>query len=186
MEIVAEEWRAVEGYVALEASSLGRVRTVPHLWHSKDGRRTFRNGKVLSQYKTPNGYMTVRVAVADGNRKTKKVHSLVARAFLGPQPRGLDVNHIDGHKTNNRIENLEYVTRSENLRHAVRPGLATPPWSDNRGERHGLAKLNANKVREIRALAKAGVGTGRLAGAFKVSSGTVYRVVTRSAWSHVA
>lgn len=64
------------------------------------------------------GYLKVKVIDIDGVVWTVKVHALVAAAFIGERPEGLDVNHKDGDKTNNRACNLEYVTRSENVLHS--------------------------------------------------------------------
>lgn len=71
--------------------------------------------------------------------KLRSVHALVAEAFIGPRPSGLEVNHKDGDKRNNRPENLEYVTRSENMRHCFRIGLGNPP----RGDNHFSVKLKS-------------------------------------------
>lgn len=90
-----------------------------------------RRGRVLRPQPHNNGYRTVS---PDG-RKHKTIHSLVAAAFLGPRPDGCDVNHIDGDKTNNAASNLEYVTRKENMQHAMATGLWTPS-ADHMNQKH--------------------------------------------------
>ena len=113
---MAEEWKpCFEGHY--EASSEGRIRRS----HQSSGTRA---GKLLGQHNA-GGYLMV-VCSVKGKANTKKVHRLVAAAFLGPCPSGLEVNHIDGIKSNNSAVNLEYVTRSRNQRHARALGLFSP------------------------------------------------------------
>lgn len=66
-----------------------------------------------------NGYRKVNVMTVAGEYVTVKVHILVAHAFIGLRPHTMDINHMDGDKANNRVSNLEYVTRSENVLHSI-------------------------------------------------------------------
>jgi len=86
------------------------------------------------------GYLRVRC-----HGKSRCVHLLVAGAFLGPKPEGMEVNHLDGNKRNNRPENLEYTSRSGNMKHAVAAGLLVP----KRGEAHHNCKLPAETLAAI-------------------------------------
>ncbi|MBQ6004894.1 MAG: NUMOD4 motif-containing HNH endonuclease [Selenomonadaceae bacterium] len=89
------------------------------------------------------GYLRVTL-YKDGKTKSYYVHVLVAKAFI-PNPENKPcVNHRDGNKQNNAIDNLEWVTQSENARHAYETGLRKS------GCEHGRAKLTAEQVREIR------------------------------------
>ena len=111
--MLSEVWKDVVGYEKLyEVSSYGIVRRKVQ-YHSYDKRRlTFR-------YNKHDKHQRVKLS----NRGTKKlffVHRLVSTAFLGPIPKGYEVNHLDGNPENNRIDNLEYVTRSQNRKHATR------------------------------------------------------------------
>jgi hypothetical protein len=90
------------------------------------------------------GYLIVKLCTETA-KFTKKIHSLVALAFLGPRPVGKQINHKDGVKTNNRVNNLEYVTGSENMKHALRTGL-----TQQLGERHSQAKLSEEQVKHIK------------------------------------
>lgn len=114
----AAAWRAIPGYEGLyEASEYGEVRSL---------KRHSTSGKVLKPYCNPrNGYMYVSLS-KHNKAITKRVHGLVAAAFFGIRPEGLQVNHIDGDKTNNAIGNLEYCTQSENMTHAFQTGLEKP------------------------------------------------------------
>lgn len=119
-----EEWKAVKGYEGFyEVSSLGRVRSLP---------RRSTSGRVLKQYvNRRNGYCYVNLS-KHSKAGNARVHCLVMAAFdpVDKKP-GFDpehtINHIDGDKTNNRLENLEWCTQSENQKHAFRIGLELPP-----------------------------------------------------------
>ena len=83
-------------------------------------------GKTLRPQEDGNRRLFVTLS-KNGKYKPTKVHKLVAAAFIGPRPEGLEINHIDGDHQNNAASNLEYCTQSENMKHAVRLGLVIPP-----------------------------------------------------------
>lgn len=98
-----------------EASNHGNVR------RKTPGRRTWPGRPMVLTVMTI-GYH--RVAPTIGGRNVPMyVHAIVAELFIGPCPVGLEVNHKDGDKTNNRVDNLEYVTHQENMRHARRNNM---------------------------------------------------------------
>lgn len=103
-----EVWKQI-GKTDYEASSTGKVRFSI-------------TKRELSQCNSATGYMQTRFT-RDGKAKSCLVHRVVAEAFLGPCPEGKEVNHKDGDRKNNKIDNLEYLTRSENMLHAVKLGL---------------------------------------------------------------
>lgn len=108
-----EEWRPVVGYEGTyEVSDLGRVRSVPRF----DSIGRIRAPRI-KQTSISNGY-PYALLCKNAKQRAIRVHVLVAAAFIGPRPSGLVINHIDHDKTNNRVENLEYVTQLENMRAA--------------------------------------------------------------------
>ena len=116
-----EEWRDVRGYEGLyQVSSKGRVKAC----RKTDARGHNRNEKVMSQNLSNQGRPRVNLE-KNGIRKVVFVHRLVAEAFLPNPLVKREVNHIDGDKTNNNVENLEWATRSENMLHAERMRLHT-------------------------------------------------------------
>ena len=122
--MVVEEWRPAVGFEATYAvRSHGRVRRIGQAARHGAGRGGgARIGRVLRPGRLPGGYLRYQLW-QDGRYFPRLAHRLVAAAFLGPCPAGHEVNHRDGQKQHNHVANLEYVTRSQNNRHAYRIGL---------------------------------------------------------------
>ena len=134
-DLPSEEWRDVKGYEGRYfVSNLGRVKSFT--------RKHFR--LLVPQIKWT-GYATVSLSAFPAGRvKTVFIHRLVAQAFI-PNPNNKPyVNHKDGNKQNNCVDNLEWVTTEENNRHARENGLLAS------GTRHGKAVLTEEQVRYIR------------------------------------
>lgn len=109
MLLAAEEWRSIPGFNGYEASNLGRVRSS-------------RRGKWRMQ-STHDDRGYVRTRLWNGERMVnRRVHQLVALAFMGPLPDGCEVRHIDGIRNNNIPSNLEHGTSSDNSLDAVNHG----------------------------------------------------------------
>lgn len=107
-----ENWLPIEGFELYFISDRGRVLSLKNI----------RRSKLLSQCKQTAGYPQVSLLRRDLENDTTElkhftVHKLVARHFIPGYEEGLVVNHINGDKTDNRVENLEWVTQSENIRH---------------------------------------------------------------------
>lgn len=114
-----EEWKDVKGYEGLyQVSNLGRIKAMRKV----DMRGCVRKEKLMKQVINSNGRPVIHLH-KDGERRTLFVHRLVAEAFIPNTERKAEVNHINGIKDDNRVENLEWVTRSENMLHAQRTGL---------------------------------------------------------------
>lgn len=114
-----EHWRSVDEFAGLyEVSSHGNVRSL-----NRNTAKGLRVGRVIKPKTTQKGYLKVQLSVS-GKAHWRFVHRLVATAFLGGSSK--TVNHIDGNKLNNRLDNLEWATIKENVDHALK--LGTHPW----------------------------------------------------------
>lgn len=107
-----EEWRQVEDFPRYDVSNEGRVRNN-------------KTGRIMKNQVKSNGYAVLTLRI-DKTPHTQAVHQLVANAFIENERNGCDVNHKDGNKLNNRVDNLEFCTRRENIRHAFSTGLKKP------------------------------------------------------------
>lgn len=142
-----EEWREIEGYTGdFSVSNLGRVRSNINLM-VRNGRHLF-VGKILNPSKIAENARYLRIGLTDyrsGVRKSWNVHRLVAEAFI-PNPENKPaVNHINGNRNDNTVHNLEWVTYSENAKHAHTTGLAKPL----RGKDKTEAKYSEELIKEI-------------------------------------
>lgn len=120
IELFNEEWKPIAGYEDYEVSNYGNVRSkeryITQYGHKKTYTRLMKCHQ-LKQEKLNSGYFVVQLS-KNGKKKAMTVHRLVACAFLGESK--LDVNHKDGNKHNNRVDNLEYMSRSANIEHSYR------------------------------------------------------------------
>ena len=117
---------------------------------------------------------------------TQRVHRLVASAFLPPPPiEYIQVNHKDGDKTNNCVDNLEWCTAAMNAWHAYYV-LNLRQLSNLKGEQHGHAKLTEAQVLEIRQLYATGLYTqAQLAELFPVNNTAISHIIVRRRWKHI-
>ena len=119
-----EVWKDIEGYEGLyQVSTCGNIKSLAKPRKNGNGRSYIQKEKLLKQSFTSTGYKKVEL-YKDGKRKSFKVHRLVAIAFIPNPDNKPEVNHIDGNKINNNIDNLEWVTSSENSIHAYETGLS--------------------------------------------------------------
>lgn len=110
-----EEWRPVPGWPGYDVSSLGRVRSVPRILG--DGRMA--GGKVLRQRVDAKGYAVTGLR-SGASTRTVRVHVLVALAFLGPRPAGMQVLHRNDDHSRNGVADLRYGTPQANVAERVR------------------------------------------------------------------
>ena len=115
-----EIWHPCAGFEThYEVSNLGNVRSLERMVMHPLGGKKIQYARTLKQGKASNGYLIVSFSV-DKIKSNQSVHRLVARAFIPNESNKPQVNHKDGNKHNNHVENLEWVTRSENGLHAYR------------------------------------------------------------------
>jgi hypothetical protein len=169
---VQEEWKDVIGYAGrYRVSNTGKI-------HSMKRYGVIRT-KELRQSPQVGGYLKVSLSVGSA-KKTLTVHSIVAQAFLGNRPHGLDINHKDGNKANNRADNLEYITRGQNLSHAYRHGL-----NSRKGEKNCGAKLSGETIEKIRTkYLEDQVSQTDLAKEYGVHQSTISHIVNHKNWKN--
>lgn len=167
MGIVAEEWRAVAENPYYEVSNTGKVKSLARTVMRKDGKPYRTKDRIMAIASLPKGYRFVSLYDEQGDRQ-HYVHRLVARAFIGPCPDGHEVNHIDGDKSNNCVENLEYVTRAGNMAHAKAMGKAGLCGEQNYACRH-----SEEKIRRGYEMVKSGMQYKQVAEAVGVSQGAL-------------
>lgn len=177
---MTEVWQPIAGYADYEVSNLGRVRSYRQL--RLYAKRT--EPMLLARRPHKNGYFSVCL-YTDAGRKAWYVHQLVATAFVGPCPAGMEVNHKDLNKGNCAATNLEYMTHGDNHRHAVRNGrIDVRKARVARGSTLGR-ELRPSEVRRIRRRRLAGESPTKLAAAFGIRPRHVSNICARRIWKHV-
>ncbi len=179
-----EEWKVIKDYPDYQVSNLGRVKSF------KKCRGI--NERILKVSKNTSGYLYVRLC-KDKRVDTHRIHRLVLQTFKPIHTTERTVcNHIDGNKTNNYINNLEWCTSSENNKHAYRIGLKIDSEEKrkklsklHRGEGCYFCKLTERKVRMIRRLSQIGKTGKEIAKMFNVHLSTINRIISKKTWKHV-
>lgn len=127
-----ENWKDIIGFEGkYQVSDHGRVKALRKTVRYKDGRAYTYEEKVLSQKSNPNGYQHLNLFISTGNAKSIDVHRAVAFAFIPNPESKREVNHINGNKADNRVDNLEWCTSKENKAHGFLTGLYK---SENQGK----------------------------------------------------
>ena len=162
-----KEWRKIDGYDKYYCSDDGHVKNVL-------------TGKLLHRFTGTSGYLNVKLSKC-GKVKTRSIHRLVALTFIGNSNPDLQVNHINGIKTDNALGNLEFVTQRENTRHAIEIGLF-----DNSGQKNGMSKLTDEDIPKIRELLASGEYTQKeIAEMFGVKKNAISEIKLCKKWSSV-
>ena len=171
-----EIWRDIPGYEgAYQASSLGRIRSLPRLIPVYDSIR-----RVMYQRPVPGGILRQAVCDKAGHVSVHlgkycrgiPVHQLVMLAFQGYPPPGLEAMHLNGIPTDNRPENLQYGTHSQNMTDMYRLGK-------------GPLKLTPEEVRQIRFGLACGWSPKELAAVYGVSDTCIWRIRKRRRYAWV-
>ena len=135
-------------------------------------------GKIRKQFKNKFGYL--KISLYNNNIELNySVHRLVAMSFKQNSDFSLEVDHINGVKTDNKLVNLEFVTCSENIRRSYSMGL-----QNKKGENHTRCKLNKNKVIEIRKRYKSGSKQIDLANEFNIVKSNICNIVHDRSWNY--
>lgn len=160
-----EEWKHINEYPDYMISNLGRVL----------GKRSL----FIKPHKSYNGYLRTKLYNKNGFKRFL-IHRLVLEHF-GSSIRGTVVNHKDGNKCNNCINNLEWLSPKENVRHAIRNGLRND-WS---GEGNPNSKLSYNEIYKIRKLyTDKKISVKHISEMYGINRNQVRRIATGKQWSN--
>lgn len=155
-----ETWMTVKEFPSYEVSSYGAIRNAA--------------GKPRKPSLKANGYLQVTLK-HKGSYKNYYVHRLVACAFMPPSDLSMDVNHKDGVRHNNKLDNLEWASRKENIQHAIKT------FGSMCGLKHSQAKLTIDEVEEIR---KSDGSSTLAANKYKVSSAHIRAIRNGKRWTN--
>ena len=140
---------------------------------------SLKSNKWLKQFNNGYGYSFTNLC-KNGKEKTKYVHRLVAKTFIPNQDNKPQVNHKDGNKQNNCIDNLEWVTHSENMKHAFKIGLES-----NQGIKNGNSKLTENDVLTIHGLCLSEMKQKEIGILFNASRLCIQNIISGKNWKHL-
>jgi hypothetical protein len=158
----SEKWLPVVGYEGFyEISNKGRV------WGC-------RRKKIRVCNRWGSDYLKILLC-KKGETELFNVHRLVAEAFIGPMQQGYCVNHKDGVKSNNNLDNLEYVTPKENTAHAHRTGLTNPPH----GDRHYNTKIKDSEIDKLGEMYASGISQRKIAQMYGVCQSLISQIINR-------
>lgn len=174
-----EIWKDIAGYEGYyQVSNYGRVKSLKRWVLSKNNKKMPVKEKILKLQNDKDGYKTVEL-----NKNSKgihfRVHRLVADAFIPNPENKPEVNHINGIKYDNLLENLEWNTDLENRTHAIETGLQV-----QKGIGNGRSKLTEEQVLEIRLIGKSIFAT-ILAKKYNVSNTVIGNIIKRKSWKHI-
>jgi hypothetical protein len=166
-----EIWKDIVGFEGLyQVSNLGNVKRFFYKMALKENLI----GKSIDRY----GYVK-RILSKKGKGYNFTEHRLVALAFIDNPENKATINHKNGIKTDNRVENLEWCTNQENMRHAIETGL-----KDHKGIKHHKCKLTEEQVLEIRKIGFSQTRTS-LSKKYGVCRNTIFRIIEKRNWKHI-
>lgn len=173
----SEFWLAIVDYEGMyEVSNLGRVKSLDRV----DSRGWAIKGRIMKMFLNRAGYFKVQL-FCNGKPSTRLVSRLVAQAFISNPENKPTVNHLNGNKASNVVENLEWATHEENSKHAVATGLRPP----NRGIKNGQSKLTPALIHRARTLNEVGHGQRKIAKLFGVSKSCIASALKGTNWKHL-
>jgi hypothetical protein len=161
--------RDVKGYEGLYfVNEFGEIYSYP--------KKTRKGVRKMLTHKNKNGYLSIDLC-KNGNIKKYSLHRIIALAFLDNIENKEQVNHINGNKHDNRIENLEWSTRSENQKHSIETGLRSA-----KGEKNSQSKLTEKDVLNIFNDKRTYI---QISKDFKISISTISDIKRGHTWNHI-
>jgi HNH endonuclease len=174
---MTEKWKRVlgyESYMVSDAGSMVRVRT-----YGKEPKAVW---KPVAARPKKDGYITYHLC-EDGVRKDPLAHRLVWEAHVGSIAEGFEINHKNGIKADNRLVNLECITRSENMKHKFRVLKCPAPNNPNHGSKNGSAKLTEEDIPRILEMHRSGITQTKIARTFGVTQPAIGNIIAGRSWT---
>lgn len=175
-------WKPVRGYENYyEISNCGEIRTIER-YVELPTHKYLKKQKTLTQFDDGRGYKHVKLYDGKGNPKSFTVHKIVAITFINNPNNYVEINHLDHNKHNNHVNNLEWTTRSENIKHSyLMRDSKTYKGSGNKN-----SKLTEIQVLELRKEYKSGKFTYKqLSQKYSVGITLIGYIINNKIWKHV-
>ena len=171
-----EIWKDIPEYQGIyQISSLGNVKS--QYYNHMSGRKP---GRLLKVSLTKNGYMSLELRMCDTNKR-HLIHRLIAQAFIPNPENKPNVNHINGIRNDNRIENLEWCTQSENILHAFKIGTKIPTGPKKGTKPWNTGKTLSNEHKEKLSKAKLGKSSPRRKKVINTNTNFIYNSLNDAA-----
>lgn len=179
--MIEEIWKDIEGYEkSYKVSNYGRVKSLDRNITYSNGRICNHKGKILSPMLSNNGYLYVHL-LENTKRVKYSVHRLVAETFIKNDENKLEVNHKNGLKLDNRLKNLEWSTRQENVDHSYKIGLCNQTGSNNTA-----AKLSKKDILKIKwALKYLNIKQREISEIFNISESQISKIKYEKNWKNI-
>lgn len=161
-----------------EISDLLRIKKLPRITRNKQSSFMTKE-RIISPWIAKTNYYSIKIKT-NGKNKSFLLHRIIALCFIPNKENKPYINHINGIKTDNRIENLEWCTASENVKHALKNGLLI----SFKGENHSCSKLTEKQVLEIRKL-KGTMTQNKIGELFGVKYQIIGSILRNENWKHI-
>lgn len=184
LKFLSEVWKPVKGFESFyEVSDCGNIRSIER-YINLPTHSYLKKQKLLTQFKDGRGYKHVKLYDGFGHPKSLCIHRVVLPTFLENSDNLPEINHMDGNKLNNRLDNLEWCTRSYNIEHIYANGLRDP--STYKGSGNHNSKLTEEQVINIRSDRRLYKSLYReLAEKYNVGTTLIGYIVNNQVWNHV-
>jgi hypothetical protein len=161
-----------------EISNLGRIKRISNdrNWSNQ----TF-VGKILNGGTHILGYRRVTLHTSDLKQYIVFIHRILAYSFLEVPNKSCEINHKDGRKWYNILSNIEFCSRSYNMRHSFQYGLSIPKI----GSKNGNSILSEKIVTEIKLFRKKGISGNKLSKKFNINLSTIKNIISGRQWRHI-
>lgn len=172
------KWKEIKGYEGKYiVSNYGEIVSLPRYKQNHNKKQYVQPKDILKYINNKNGYTYVFLC-NNSKYKNIRLHKIVATAFI-PNPKNLpQINHIDGNKQNNRVDNLEWCTASENIKHAYKMGLV----KNNNKIKVKQYNIKGELVNSFNSISEASNKTGVSAGAISMCINNKRKTANKFIW----